>query len=127
MKIPSVDQALFHNNVELKEDMSLKDCGIGEDDILLVRQAAGRNAPPDSQAEVDRRTPPDSQAEVVRRQILRTPELMSRLAPRFQDAAMNNPTEFARLYNDMVAIQRNVETQQVCICVFQKFSNLRKA
>jgi hypothetical protein len=115
MKIPSVDQALFHNNVELKEDKSLKDCGIGEDDILLVRQTAGRS------------TPPDSQAEVVRRQILRTPDLMSRLAPRFQDAAMNNPTEFARLYNDMVASQRNVETQQVCICVFQQLTNFRKA
>ncbi|KAJ3047552.1 DNA damage-inducible protein 1 [Rhizophlyctis rosea] len=104
--IPVAQQQLFHNGTELRDGgRVLSSFGILQDDILLVRRNAASG----------QGQGPAQNAETVRQQILNDPNMLRQLSsqnPQLANAALNNPTEFARMYEQIDRHRRDLMDRQ---------------
>ncbi|KAJ3299270.1 DNA damage-inducible protein 1 [Borealophlyctis nickersoniae] len=90
--IPVSQQVLYHNGNELKDGKRLLSaCGILQDDILLIR----RNAPAGGSSSHHQ-----------------APQTAETQNPELANALMNNPAEFARMFNEIEARRREVMERQ---------------
>ncbi|KAJ3033831.1 DNA damage-inducible protein 1 [Rhizophlyctis rosea] len=98
--IPVAQQKIFHNGTELRDGSRvLSNFGIQQDDILLVQRSA-----PSASAGGGGRAAPSQNAETIRQQILGDPNMLRQLSsqnPDLANAVLNNPAEFARMYEEI--------------------------
>ncbi|KAI9018385.1 hypothetical protein DFJ74DRAFT_221886 [Hyaloraphidium curvatum] len=104
---------LLHNGAVLDGDArTLLELGVVEDDILLVRIGPTRPA-----AVADT-------AELARLQLLADAGALERLAraqPAVADAALNNPTEFRRMFRELERARREAEERRATELVGTRF------
>ncbi|KAJ3262611.1 DNA damage-inducible protein 1 [Boothiomyces macroporosus] len=101
MQFSTTSQQLYHNGNLLSNDKAtIRNAGIAQDDILLVRILAQAI----------------SQAEQVRRRILADPTLRFQMIQQYppMEQALNNPQQFERIFNEM---QRQAQMQRQAISV----------
>ncbi|KAF7965060.1 hypothetical protein HWV62_712 [Athelia sp. TMB] len=103
--IPIAEQSISYEGRDLTNSKStMKDCGVGENAMLLLRrkvQAGGRTIAQDS--------------EMMRLQLLGDPNLMRQLQetqPEIAAAAQSNPTRFAELLRQTQDRQRQADAAQ---------------
>ncbi|KAI8894935.1 hypothetical protein BC833DRAFT_603066 [Globomyces pollinis-pini] len=90
-------QLLYLNgNLLTKDQQSIKDNGISNDDIILVRA----------------NTPAPSEAEIVRQRVLQNPQLRQQLTAQnpMLDQALNDPQQFERIFAEL---KRHAEQQRM--------------
>ncbi|KAJ3079117.1 DNA damage-inducible protein 1 [Quaeritorhiza haematococci] len=103
LNIPVSNQKIFHNGSELGDaKKSLTQYGVRQDDILLVVRAQRQATNVDP-------------AEAARQQLLADPNLLRQISvqnPAMAQAAMNNPDEFRRMFNEIERKRREYINQQ---------------
>lgn len=120
-KIPALSQQIYFNSVLLSNDSAtLLSFGVGNDDIVLVRGAGNAigtqslnngNQPLQNQNQGianpwnnSNITTSNNPSEAMRLQILNNPQLRESLTSRnpILGASLNDPTQFARIYNESI-------------------------
>ncbi|ORY95325.1 hypothetical protein BCR43DRAFT_297836 [Syncephalastrum racemosum] len=107
------NQQLFHNGRELTEPKKLlEDYGVAQDDLLLLRQ---RSVPLNNNTNGGGQNP---NFDLMRQHVLADPRLLQQLAntnPELARAALNDPTRFSAMVQQLEQSRRQAEQRRSSI------------